>query len=89
MNSCELCAKRGICTRDTGIMFGGCNVDFKPITTTMNGKTMRTGYYLSTEGWKPCYIKSKQVVYGEEYVTIVTKKNNEELTLKAWKVKGD
>ncbi|MCX4366480.1 MAG: hypothetical protein OSJ67_00570 [Clostridia bacterium] len=29
--SCEKCANRETCTRDTGMMFGYCNVAFKPI----------------------------------------------------------
>lgn len=32
MKSCEYCIKKETCTRDTGFMFGGCNVDFKADT---------------------------------------------------------
>ena len=28
MNSCESCLKREYCFRDTGVIFGGCNVDY-------------------------------------------------------------
>lgn len=30
MNACETCAKRKTCTRPTGIIFGGCAVDYVP-----------------------------------------------------------
>ncbi len=29
MKSCEYCTKSEKCTRDTGAMFGGCNVEFE------------------------------------------------------------
>jgi hypothetical protein len=29
MKSCETCIKRSTCTRDTGIIFGGCNVEYE------------------------------------------------------------
>lgn len=30
MKDCEYCVKRESCTRSTGAMFGGCNVEFSP-----------------------------------------------------------
>lgn len=33
---CENCAKKETCTRSTGIIFGFCNIDFKPIQTKQN-----------------------------------------------------
>lgn len=30
---CENCIKKDTCTRETGLIFGFCNVDFKPIKT--------------------------------------------------------
>lgn len=32
MKSCEYCIAQETCTRNTGIIFGGCNVDFDPDT---------------------------------------------------------
>ena len=32
MKPCNTCAKRDTCTRDTGVIFGVCNVDYEPIT---------------------------------------------------------
>lgn len=44
-----------------------------------------SGYYVSCEGWKPCNIVSTQTLYGEKYISIITRQGLE-LTLKAWKV---
>lgn len=32
-NTCDTCAKRTTCTRDTGIIFGGCNIEYVPAPT--------------------------------------------------------
>lgn len=31
MGNCELCANKKTCKRDTGLIFGACNVDYKPL----------------------------------------------------------
>lgn len=30
MKSCEYCVNRATCTRDTGVIYSGCNVEFEP-----------------------------------------------------------
>ena len=30
MGTCENCAKRAVCKKEIGIIFGGCNIDYSP-----------------------------------------------------------
>jgi hypothetical protein len=31
MKSCKNCTKKNTCCRATGVIFGGCNVEFEPV----------------------------------------------------------
>lgn len=49
--------------------------------------TNKTGYYLTTNGYKPCYIIRYFSVYGEEYAEITTVCGK--MQVKKWKVMED
>lgn len=44
----------------------------------------KTGYYLTCEGYKPCYIKRYFKLYGDDYADINT--FTKQTQVKKWKV---
>lgn len=65
-NSCDTCAKKDTCKRDTGIMFGFCNTDYQPRIDLSDLTPLQflQNYY----GCVDCSINYRSYEYGSHIV---------------------